>query len=358
MFNFKKRISAIRDTIEKNDLDAFVTAFLPHVRYLTGFSGSNGLCVVTRSEVFFLTDFRYQQQIKAEVKGCKSFVVSGSLIEAAMKKNIFRRLKWIGFEREHLLYSSFSELKESLKSGRCVPVADVVEAVASVKDEEEISLIKHAAEITDNVCSEILSVLKPGIPEGDIGAEISYLHRKHGAEGDSFETIVVSGERGALPHGHPSTKKIKKGEMITLDFGCVYGGYCSDLTRTIALGNPTAELKKIYSIVLDAQRKALDEARSGITARALDSAARSYITSKGYGKYFGHGLGHGVGLQIHEPPKISAASTHTMQNGNVVTIEPGIYIPGTGGVRIEDDILIRENGCEVITSSPKELIVL
>ena len=200
--------------------------------------------------------------------------------------------------------------------------------------------------------------MKPGISELDVSAEISYLHKKHGAEKDSFDPIVVSGPRSSLPHGRPSSKKIKRGELITLDFGCFYNGYCSDLTRTVAVGKLSGETRKVYGIVLDAQLKAIDCAQSGVEAKDLDRIARSHIHSKGYGKYFGHGLGHGIGLQIHEFPRVSARSTHTLQTGNVITVEPGIYLPGKFGVRIEDDIVIRDGRCDVLTAAPKSLMIV
>ena len=365
MFNFQKRIDSLRAVMKENRLDAFVTSFLPHIRYLTGFCGSNALCILTRSEEVVLTDFRYKEQIHNEVRDAKSFVVDGSLFAAAAKRNLFNKCKRVGFEKDHLVFGAFAELKKeshrSIRTGkdcRWIPVSDIVESIASIKDEEEISCIKRAAAISDVVFSEILSRMRAGISECDVAAEISYLQRQHGAESDSFEAIVASGIRGALPHAKPTPRKIRKGEMVTLDFGCVYRGYCSDLTRTIAFGTPKPAARKIYSIVLDAQRKAIEAARPGLSARLLDATARSFITSKGYGNFFGHGLGHGIGLQIHESPKISSSSADMIRLGNAITIEPGIYIRGIGGVRIEDDVVIRREGPEVITTSPKELIVV
>jgi Xaa-Pro aminopeptidase len=200
--------------------------------------------------------------------------------------------------------------------------------------------------------------LKPGIKELDLAAEISYWHQRFGADGDAFESIVASGPRGALPHGRATEKKICRGEFVTLDFGCTFHGYNSDLTRTVAVGKPGARATKIYQTVLQAQCKAIEATRPGVSARALDRVARNHIRQKGFGKYFSHSLGHGLGIEIHEPLRLSAKSKDVVAVGNVFTIEPGIYIKGIGGVRIEDDVVVRDSGCEVITKSPKELIIV
>jgi Xaa-Pro aminopeptidase len=358
MFEYEKRTALLRAELRKRKCDAFLTSFLPHVRYLTGYSGSNGLCIVTDSAVTLLTDFRYQEQIETEVPFASKRIVQGDLLAAAIKEKVFVHCSSVAFEEEYLSFVSFHVLKEKLAGVRLFPSSEIVETLTAVKEETEIALIRKAAAITEQVFEKILGVLKPGIAESDIAAEISYLHRMFGAEKDSFDTIAASGVRGSLPHGTASSKKIQKGEMVTLDFGCVYQGYCSDLTRTVAIGAPSAEAKKIYRIVLDAQRAAINAARDGVAGKKLDSIARTFIKKKGYGKFFGHGLGHGIGLQIHESPRVFAKSKHTLRAGNVITIEPGIYLPGKCGVRIEDDVVIRDGTCEVITSSPKELIVL
>lgn len=358
MLNYKERIRLLRAELQKKHLHAFATSFPPHLRYLTGFSGSNGLCIVTGSKVFFLTDFRYKEQIRNEVVCSRSYITSGDLVEKAAEENLLRGCKQTGFEGEYLSFSNYREFKKNFKSQRFVSTSEIVESFASVKNDDEISFIKSAVAITDKVFSEIVKIAKPGISELDISAEISFLHKKYGAEKDSFEPIVVSGPHGSLPHGKPSSKKIKRGEFLTLDLGCFYKGYCSDLTRTIALGKPSDKARKVYQIVLDAQRRAIDSVRSGMPAKELDNVARSHIASKGYGKYFGHGLGHGIGLRIHEFPRVSSRSTHTLQSGNVITIEPGIYLPGLFGVRIEDDIVVRNGQCEVLTQSPKTLLVV
>lgn len=356
--NYTQRIAALRTELQKKKLDAFVSSFLPNIRYLTGFSGSNALYIVTASRSVFLTDFRYREQSQTEVHADEKIIGKGSLIEFAASKKIFSSLKRIGFEKAHLSVAQFSEMKKFVSGKKLVAAAGIVEHLRAVKDDDEIALIKKAVEITDRVFQKILGMIKPGISELDISAEISYLHKKFGAENDAFDTIVASGVRGSLPHGIATEKKIKNGEFVTLDFGCIYHGYHSDMTRTVCVGNPSADMKKVYRIVSDAQQKALKVAAPSVFAKKVDSAARSHIASKGYGKFFGHSLGHGVGLEIHEQLRLRSTSKEKLSAGNVVTIEPGIYLPRKFGVRIEDMVVIREKGCEVLTSSPKELVII
>ena len=358
MFDYPERIRQLRCALKEHRLDGFVTLFAPHLRYLTGYSGSNGLCLVTHSDVYFLTDFRYQEQIQREVACTRSVVTSGDLIEKAASARFFRGCKRIGIEKDLLPVGQFAALRSNVHAARFVPTDEYVESLAAVKSVNEITLIKDAVRITDAVFKKVLTMLRPGMTELDVSAEISYYHKKFGAEKDSFEPIVVSGPRGSLPHGRPSARKIKHGDLVTLDLGCFYSGYCSDLTRTIAVGKISAEQKKVYGIVAQAQQLAIDAAKSGMEAKRLDAVARRFIRTRGYGKYFGHGLGHGIGLEIHEAPRVSARSLHSLRDGNVVTIEPGIYLPGKFGIRIEDDIVIRDRGCEVLTTAPRELIVL
>ncbi len=352
------RLAALRKKLIESRLDALLVTFLPNVRYLTGFSGSNGICIATGNSQAFLSDGRYRLQARDEVHGYRIVIASGSLFEAAAKNGLLLNRGKIGYEEQHVTVAELRNLKKLLPHVKFIPTSGYVEELSAVKDRDEIDLIKKAVAITDRVFGKLLHVVKPGISELDIAAEISYLHRNHGAEADAFEPIVASGKRGALPHARATEKNIKKGEMVTIDMGCRYDGYHSDLTRTIAVGKPSARMRKIYEVVADAQQLAIDAAGSGISGRALDAVARTYIKKKGYGKYFSHSLGHGLGLQVHEQPRLSALSTDTLMNGNVVTIEPGIYIQGIGGVRIEDDVVVRNSFCEVLNKAPKELIVL
>jgi Xaa-Pro aminopeptidase len=355
---FERRLQEVRKHLETSGLDALLVSHLPHVRYLTGFSGSNGLCVVTLHKQYFLSDNRYREQSKTEIDGFEIIIASDTLLKAARKRGMINGKKKIGFESQYLSVSMFENLKKLFPSASFVSKRSVIETISAVKDESEIEAIRRAAAITDKVFGKVLLALKPGVRELDIAAEISYWHQRFGADGDAFESIVASGSRGALPHGRASEKKIRRGEFVTLDFGCTYKGYNSDLTRTVAVGRPTEGGRRIYRTVLEAQCKAIEATRPGVPARHLDSVARRHIRQKGFGKYFSHSLGHGLGIEIHEPLRLSAKSKDVVRVGNVFTIEPGIYIQGFGGVRIEDDVVVRELGCEVITKSPKELMIL
>jgi len=353
-----RRLDALRTKLSSYRLDALLVTFLPHVRYLTGFSGSNGICIISKTGRVFLTDGRYRLQVREEVRGLRVMVTSDSLLKTAVQKGVFPKRGKIGFESQYLTVAELKNLKKLLPNVRWVPTSGLVESLATVKDNTEIALIKKAVAITDTVFAKLLRIIKPGVRELEVAAEITYLHRMEGAEADAFEPIVASGKRGALPHARASGKKIAGGELVTIDMGGRYQGYHSDLTRTVAVGTPSAKARRIYQVVSDAQQLAIDAAGSGISGKALDAVARTYIKKRGYGKYFNHSLGHGLGLQIHEQPRVSVLSKDTLVSGNVVTIEPGVYIPGVGGVRIEDDVVIRNGYCEVLNTAPKELMIL
>ncbi|MEK6567025.1 MAG: Xaa-Pro peptidase family protein [Bacteroidota bacterium] len=353
-----RRLEEVRRKLSQLKLQAIVITVLPHVRYLTGFTGSNGVCVVTLENQFFLTDGRYQEQIREEVQGFRPIVTSGSLFEAMKNQKVLAKTSRIGYESQHVSVSSLAVLQKQFPRHKFVPTASLVEEIASVKDPDEIESIKRAVQITDKVFEQLLGIIKEGIRENEVAAEIVYRHRKLGAEADAFEPIVASGVRGALPHARASQKVIQKGDMVTLDLGCRYRGYHSDLTRTVSVGAPSDALKRMYRVVRDAQEKALTSARSGMKAKSLDAIARKHIASQGLGKYFSHSLGHGLGLEVHELPRVSRLSKDTLKTGNVITVEPGVYVPGLGGVRIEDDVVILNGSCKVLNSSSKELIVL
>ena len=355
---FERRLQELKRRLASKGLHAFVVSHIPHVRYLTGFTGSNGLCIVTPRRQHFFTDRRYRDQCKSETSGFEIHISQIGLIEEAGKLRLLKDRARVGFESRHMSVSSFAKMKKSFAGSTLVATQSVIEQIAAVKDDGEIEILRRAIRITEKVLSKILQILKPGMAEQDVAAEIGYWHRRYGAQSDAFEPIVASGIRGALPHGLASRKRICGGEMVTLDLGCVLDGYHSDLTRTVAIGKPSARARKIYQVVLDAQCRAIEAAHAGMKASALDRIARSVISKKGFGKYFSHSLGHGLGIEIHEELRLSAQSKDVLMAGNVVTIEPGIYIPGFGGVRIEDDVVIRENDCEVLSAAPKELIIL
>ncbi len=354
----RKRTANVWKKIDDLGLDAFLVSHLPNIRYLSGFTGSNALLIISTNRRYLLTDSRYRQQSREEVLGCRVFISDDGLFETAARKSLLGRSRRVGLEGNHLSYTLFQNLKKLFPGIRFVPEVDVVESVAAVKDAVEIQSIRKAIRITDKVFSEILKIIRPGVLESDIAAEISYRQRLEGADRDAFDVMVASGARSALPHGQASTKKIRAGDLGTLEFGCSAEGYHSDLTRTVAVGSASRRAREIYRIVLHAQNRAIETARSGISARELDEAARSYIRSQGYEKHFGHSLGHGLGLQVHELPKVSSRSKDKLEAGNVITIEPGIYLPSFGGVRIEDDVLIENGRSVVLSKAPKEFLIL
>lgn len=352
------RLQNFRDQFPRIGIDAFIVTFPPHVRYLSGFTGDNAVCLISPRSAVLVTDGRYADQVKQETNGWKIIIGGGSLIQELRTHRLVRPQWRIGIDGNTMVLAQFKQLKATLAHSRLVPKVEAVESLTGVKDAEEIGKIRRAVEISDAVFNDVLGMLKPGITEIDIAAEITFRHRKSGADGDAFEPIVASGPRGALPHAHPTPRKIRRGEFLTIDMGCIYQGYHSDMTRTVSIGSPNRDARKIYRIVLDAQVRAVDAARSGMKTSDLDAVARNHIRKNGYSQYFRHSLGHGVGLQIHESPRISMQSRSALAAGNVITIEPGIYIPNIGGVRIEDIVVIRENGCDVLTRSPKDLLIL
>jgi Xaa-Pro aminopeptidase len=352
------RISRLQEKVHERGLDALLVSSLPHIRYLTGFSGSNALCIVGAARRFFLTDVRYTLQSRQEVKGWRRVVSPLGLYESAAEQRLLARARNVGFEEEHVTQAQYRTLRRLFPGVRFRTTSGLVEEMTLVKDPSEIGRIKRAVDLTDAVFAEILSDIRPGVREREIAAEISYRQKVHGAEGDAFDSIVVAGKRGALPHGKPTGKRIRPGEFVTLDFGCIVDGYHSDLTRTVAVGRASPRMKQMYNAVLEAQRAAIDAARAGMLARDLDSVARNSLHAAGFGKYFTHSLGHGLGLVIHERPRVSRLSTERLVAGTVITIEPGIYLPGVAGIRIEDDVVITENGCRVLTKAPKDLMIV
>jgi len=356
------RLAKLQRTVRDHGLDALLITHLPHIHYLIGFSGSNGLLIVpAQGKPHFFTDFRYKSQVKNEVAGAKISIVDRerTLLDAIVEKQLFSDYDSLGFEEAHIQYHVYDFLRKKFRHLKLVPKREMVESLTMIKTEEEIGAIRKAAEIGDQVFNLVIDIIKPGMTEREVAAEISYHTKRLGAERDAFNVIVASGERSALPHGVASDKKIKKGELVTLDFGCVHKGFNSDMTRTVAVGKISTELQKIYEIVRAAQQRAIDKVQPGMTGRELDSVARDYITLHGYGSKFGHGTGHGLGIEVHELPYIAQRGERfKLEPGHVFTIEPGIYIEGLGGCRIEDDVVVRREGSEVLTTAPKELLVL
>ncbi|MBL1227844.1 aminopeptidase P family protein [Enterococcus sp. BWB1-3] len=351
------RVNKLRQEMKKNNIAAFLVTSKYNLRYLTNFTGTTGLAVVTLDKAFFITDFRYTEQAAEQAQGFEIVKNTGSIFDEVMELAEKEELSNLAFEETHVSFAEYSVLEEIL-SCELIPVAGMIEALREVKDEDEIAMIQQACNIADSAYEHILKVIKPGMTEIEVANQMDFYMRSLGASGVSFDTIVASGVRSAMPHGVASDKLIEKGDLITLDFGCYYQGYVSDMTRTFAIGEPDPKLKEIYEIVLEAQLKVLEEAKPGLTGFQLDAVARNHIASYGYEEAFGHSTGHGIGLEIHEGPNVSFKADVQFTVGNVITDEPGIYIPGLGGVRIEDDLLITPEGNRVLTHSPKELIIL
>lgn len=350
------RISKVREILNQKHLDAIIILSDYNRRYLSGFTGTSGALVISKDEQYLITDFRYIEQASSQAKDFAIINRTNSIIEEV--KNLLHDKQYddIGFEGHDVSYDTYVELNKSRLT--LISISNAVDKIREVKDEEEIALIKKAATIVDDTYDYILTIAKAGMTEKELKAKLEAKMLELGAEGPSFNTIVASGYRGALPHGVASDKVIEQGDMVTIDFGAYYNGYCSDITRTFAIGEPDPKLKELYNIVLKSQLKAIEEIKPGMTGKEADALARDYLESQGYGKEFGHSLGHGIGLDIHEGPMLAKTVNNKLQVNNCVTIEPGVYIDGLGGIRIEDDILITENGCEVFTKCTKDLIVL
>jgi Xaa-Pro aminopeptidase len=349
----RRRIARLREALKREKLDGLLVSGPSNVRYLCGYTGSNGLMLVTRTGAWFYTDFRYKEQIRTEVKGCRRKVLYRDLYSAFPAENA-KGLRRVGVEESQLTLSRFRALRKQLRKVRLLPAHDIVMELRRTKEPAEVDAIAAAQKVTDDVFGKVLAMVEPGVAEMDLALEIDFRFRRAG-ECDAFGSIIASGPNGAKPHAGYGSRKLRSGDVVTFDIGCRLNGYCSDMTRTVAVGKPSAEMRRVYETVLEAQKRALDMIGAGVTASVVDAAARDCIAAAGYGKYFGHGLGHGVGLEVHERPALAARSTDILAAGDIVTVEPGIYLPGVGGVRIEDMVLVTKTGLRNLTRSPKEL---
>lgn len=352
-----ERVNKVREQLKSNGIDALLVTNLYNVRYLTNFTGSTGLALITEDKAYFVTDFRYTEQAAEEAVGFEIIKNEGLIYEEVARLVEQDQIKKLGFEETNISYAIYKQLEELIKT-ELVAISGLVEKIREVKSEEEIAIIRKAVEITEKAYDYILGFVKVGVTEIEVANKLDFYMRKLGATGVSFDTIVASGFRSAMPHGVASDKQIEAGDMVTIDFGCIYNGYVSDMTRTFAVGDPGEELKKIYEIVYQANKKVTEAAKVGVTGAELDAIARDYITEHGYGDQFGHTTGHGIGLEVHEGPSISYKNTDPLVENNIITNEPGIYIPGLGGVRIEDDLIIKENGNENLMKTSKKLVIL
>lgn len=332
---------------------------LPHVRYLTGFTGSSGWLLLRPGSALFLTDPRYREQAAQEVHGARTVVVSGQTFAVALQgMGLHGKLRTLGFESDHLTSTIAENLKKLLRPLRLIPISGIVEELRIVKLEDELHAIRKAVRISEQVYSEVLPMLKPGVTEIDIAAELTFRQRRLGADGDAFPPIVLFGKRSSLVHGQPTRTRLAGRGPVLIDFGCRVSGYGSDLTRTLHFGSAGKRFRTVYQIVLEAQRSGFEAVRAGIPASELDTLVRREISDAGFGEYFEHGLGHGIGLEMHEAPLLSWRNPAPLEAGQVVTIEPGVYIPGAFGIRIEDDLLVTESGAILLSSLQRELTEL
>ncbi|MEN1970560.1 Xaa-Pro peptidase family protein [Lentibacillus sp. N15] len=352
-----EKLTKLREELTENKLDALLITSPINRRYVTGFTGTAGSAIVTEDAAIFVTDFRYIEQATEQAKDFEIVQHQQSMIETLHEQLQKRNVKHVGFEKNHVAFSEYEQYQKTF-AAELVPVSGLVEDLRLIKTESELAIMKQAAKIVDDAFDHIQNYLKPGVKEIDIANELEFFMRRQGATSSSFDTIVASGYRGALPHGVASTKEIQHGELVTMDYGALYQGYCSDTTRTVAIGEISDELRKIYDTVLMAQLKGVEGVKPGITGIEGDAIVRDYITEQGYGDYFGHSTGHGLGMEVHESPALSHRSQTVLKPGMVVTVEPGIYVPNVGGCRIEDDLVVTESGNERLTHANKDLIQL
>ncbi len=354
------RVDRLTERLDGAGVEALIVSDLVNVRYLTGFTGSNGLVVLAGERRVFLTDFRYTEQAAAQVPDSfERRTVAGGGLLAALEEALPAGELRAGFEEEHLSVAEHRKLSERLGPRvSLVGTSGLVEALRAVKDEDEIARVAEAAELADAALRRILGEGLAGRTERDVALALEQDMRRRGAQRPSFDTIVAAGAHGALPHATPRDVEIRPGDLVVIDWGAELDGYCSDCTRTYAVGEPSAEARRVFELVLEAQLAGLHAVRAGVSGRDADGAARAIIEAAGHGEHFGHGLGHGVGVEVHEAPRLSQRFEDTLEVGNVVTVEPGVYLPGRLGVRIEDLVVVREDRAEVLTSLSKELTVV
>ncbi|WOV88874.1 Xaa-Pro peptidase family protein [Sporosarcina oncorhynchi] len=351
------KLAKLRETFKEKGIDALLVTNSYNRRYITGFTGSAGVAIISATDAVFITDFRYTEQAAVQVKDFRIVKHEKTIIEEVAAQVKDMGVKTLGFEKDDLSYGMF-EMYDGKVDAELKPVSGLIEKLRLVKSEDEIEVLQQAAKIADDAFAHICTFIKAGVTELQVSNELEMFMRNQGATSSSFDIIVASGERGALPHGVASDKVIQTGELVTLDFGALYNGYISDITRTVAVGEVSEKLKEIYEVTRFAQELALEKIKPGMTGIEADAIARDHIKSKGYGEAFGHSTGHGIGLEVHEGPALSFRSETKLEPNMAVTVEPGIYLPGIGGVRIEDDIIITEAGNYRLTQSPKELIIL
>ena len=359
-----ERLTRLRLSLAASDLDAMLVSSLPNIRYLTGFSGSNGLVVVTQATCLLLTDFRYATQVKHEVTdGVRAVIESSSLwIRLWAELQLLPGTKVIAFETSHVSHQDAARFLDAASDGSrwlWRPAVNLVEVLRESKDDSELGRIREAVRIAEHALSATLPHIGPGMTELEVAGRLEQALRSAGSEGFPFETIIASGARSALPHARASRQQIARGDLLLVDFGAIHEGYCSDITRTfVVAAPPTSRQLEIHTAVREANGSATALVRAGMRGRDADALARDYIHRLGYGEAFGHSLGHGIGLEIHEAPRLAKTAESPLPAGAVVTIEPGIYLEGWGGVRVEDDVVLQTDGPDVLTSFTRELLQL
>ena len=361
--NFRARQARLREHLATTRFDGLLVSHLPNIRYLCGFSGSAGLLLVEQTGSVFFTDVRYDTQVHEEVKGAKVVIVRKAALAALgdflAKRHKRKRAQIIGIESEHFTVSEKKRLSELTPSGvRLKDAPSIVERFRMVKDEDELAKTRTAVALGAKIFERGLNVLRAGVKEVEVAAEMELAARRGGADGMSFDTIIASGKRSALPHGRASSQPIRPGAFVVCDFGVILSGYCSDQTRTVWVGSVPKDARGSYEAVREAQQAAIEAVRPGIAVGEVDAAARKILKKAGLGRYFTHSTGHGVGLEIHESPRVAGGQREVLQAGMVITIEPGVYFPGKWGVRIEDMVAVTGGGCEVLTPTSKELLAV
>ena len=355
---YSRRLENLKLELQKYGLDGIYVTNLTNIRYLTGFTGSAGSVLILGHKQYFFTDGRYIEQSKEQVKHYDIHIVGSAHYLEIAKLNLINDKKLIALEGDFVSINLFNSLKQTMPKVSWEFTSGIIEQLAAIKDSSEIDSLKTAIEITDEVFTQIIPELKIGAVEREISAKISYLFKQNGADGDSYESIIASGHLGALPHARPSNKQFETGDFVVMDFGALYNGYHADMTRTVVIGKATYKHKEIYDIVLESQLAGIKCAKAGVTGAEVDFACRDVIDKYGYGNKFIHSTGHGIGLEVHTHPRLSSFNTKPLLENYVVTIEPGIYLAGWGGVRIEDDCLIKKDQCIPLNQSTKEMLVL
>jgi Xaa-Pro aminopeptidase len=352
------RLGALRDALATADLDALLVSSLASIRWLTGFSGSSGLVVATAKELVLLTDFRYATQVETEVGGAARVVIVSQSLWTALWEVLggMSTVQRVGFESMHLLHRDFQRLLQQGGRWQWRPTTDVLETLRERKDATEVAAIRRAIGMAERALAVVLDALAPGLTETQVAGRLEAALRDEGSEGFPFPSIVASGERSALPHARAGDRRLVRGDFVLLDFGAIADGYCSDITRTVVLGRASTEQAEVYEIVREANARAAAAVRPGMRGMDADAVAREYIDARGFGEAFGHSLGHGIGLEVHEGPRLARTADGVLPPGAVVTIEPGIYRPGWGGIRIEDDVLLTEEGSVVLSGFRRDLL--